>query len=166
MTSSNSSDCDESVSSNNFIAYGPIRYFSRKGKAPTLSTGRKSKFQELHGDELIQRELRREKNRLLSKKLKEKRETILNKLLQQVDELEGKHSHLLSHIEQLQLYKNDLSYELETINQDPLLNLINQNEVRLFFEQYDYQDFDTNSLISMLSTEESSIDDLFSDESP
>jgi len=164
MVHSNSSDNDGSVSSSNYISYGPIRYFRRKRKAPTLSTGRKSRFEELHGEELIQREYRREKNRLLSKKLKEKREMILNELLEQVNELEEKHSHLLYYIEHLESYKNDLSHELENINQDPLSNLINQSEIRLFFEQYDHQDFDTNSLISILSSEESTLDDLLYDE--
>ena len=43
-------------------------FLLEKRKAPTLSTGRKSKFEELQGEELIRREYRREKNRLLSKK--------------------------------------------------------------------------------------------------
>ncbi len=165
MVHLNSSDYDHSVLPSNFTSYGPIRFFSRKRKAPTLLTGRKSRFEELHGEALIQREYRREQKRLLSKRLKEKREMILNELVQQLNELEEKQSHLLNHVEQLKLYRDDLSRKLENINQDPLYNLINQDGIPLFFEQYDDQDFDTNSLIGTLSNEESTLDDFLSEES-
>lgn len=155
-----------SISSNGCIQYGPIRFYRRRGKAPTLLTGRKSKFEELEGEELVQRELRREKNRLLSKKLKEKRENIFNQLLQQVKQLEQKHFSLLNHIQQLKLYKKNLSQKLEyRKEQDPLFNLINQNQFTLFFEQYDHSSFDTQSLISSLTDDQSLIDELLSDES-
>jgi hypothetical protein len=151
MVHSNSSDYDGSVSSSNYVSYGPIRFFSRKGKAPTLLTGRKSRFEELHGEELIQREYRREKNRLLSKKLKEKREMIENELLQQISQLENEHEHLLNRIEQLKLHKDYLCRKLEDVKQDPVFNLIYETQFTLFFEQYDHSSFDTMSLISTLN---------------
>jgi hypothetical protein len=151
MVHSNSSDYDGSVSSSNYISYGPIRFFSRKGKAPTLSTGRKSRFEELHGEELIQREYRREKNRLLSKKLKEKREMIENDLTQQINQLEREHEYLLYRIEQLKLRRDYLCHRLEDVKQDPVFNLIYQTQYTLFFEEYDHSSLDTMSLISTLT---------------
>jgi hypothetical protein len=158
-------NCDENMSLDSCVHYGPIRFYRRRGKAPTLLTGRKSKFEKLKGEEQIQRDLRRQKNRLLSKKLKEKRENIHNELLQQIKQLEQKYFYLLNYIQQLQLYKNNLSNKLEYSKQDPLFNLINQNQFTLFFEQYDDSIFDTNSLISTLTDEQSSIDELLSPES-
>ncbi len=151
MVHSNSSEGDENVSSNNYTSYGPIRFFSRKRKAPTLLTGRKSRFEELHGEELIQREYRREKNRLLSKKLKEKRENIQNELIEQINQLEKEHEQLFNRIEQLKSYKNDLYRKLEAIQQDPVFNLIYHTETTLFFEEYDHSSFDMMTLISTLT---------------
>jgi hypothetical protein len=156
---------NENVSSNSCIYYGPIRFYRRRRKAPTLLTGRKSKFEELQGEEKIQRELRREKNRLLSRRLKETRENILDELLQQVKQLEQRESYLLNYIEQLKLHKKDLFNKLDNSKQDPLFNLINQNQFTLFFEQYDYSSFDTDSIISSLTDEQPSLDYLLSDES-
>lgn len=162
----NSNKIDHSNSSNSCIQYGPIRFYRRRGTAPTLSTGRKSKFEQLTGEDLIQRELRREKNRLLSKKLKEKRENILSDLLQQVKQLEQKQYSLLNDIQQLKLYRKNLTQKLEYCKeQDPLFYLINQNQFTLFFEQYDDSSVDTQSLISSLTDEQSLIDELLSDES-
>jgi predicted nuclease with TOPRIM domain len=163
MESPSSVNSDENSSSTNCITYGPIRFYGRKSKAPTLSTGRKSKFEELQGEEFYRRELRREKNRLLSKNLKAKRDNILHNLLEEINQLEEQNSSLLDHIEQLHLYKKDLSNKLDNLNRDPLLNLINQNDIPLFFEEYDHEDFDTNSLMSIFSDQQSSLDDLLSD---
>jgi len=146
----------------NCIYYGPIRFYRRRGKAPTLLTGRKSKFEQLSGEEQIQRELRREKNRLLSKKLKEKRENILNSLIEQIHELEKKHFYLLNNIEQLQLYKDNLSYKLEDCKQDSLSYLINQNQIPLFFEEYDHSSLDTDSLITNFTDDQLTIDQFLS----
>jgi len=158
-------NCNSNVSLDSCVYYGPIRFYRRRGKAPTLLTGRKSKFEKLDGEEKIRRDLRRQKNRLLSKKLKEKRENIFNELLQQMKELEQKQLYLLNSIQQLQLYKNNLYNKLENSKQDSLFNLINQNQFTLFFEQYDHSNFDTDSLISTLTDKQLSIDELLSPES-
>lgn len=140
------------VPSSNCVCFGPIRYFARKGKAPTLSTGRKSKFEQLDGEDEMRRELRRQKNRVLSQQLKEKREKIFSDLLTRIDQLEREQSHLCTHIQQLQEHRDDLLQEMQCIQQDPLTNLIYQNQMTLFFEQHDHQDFDTELLISTLKS--------------
>ena len=152
MEYSNSGNTNAAVPSSNCVCYGPIRYFARKGKAPTLITGRKSKFEQLDGEEEMKRELRRQKNRLLSQQLKEKREKIFSDLLTRIDQLEREQSHLCDYIQQLQEHRDDLLQEMEDIQQDPLANLIQQNEMALFFEEHDHQDFDTDLLISTLKS--------------
>ena len=89
---------DEMFYSDNCVKYGPIKYFARRSKAPTLSTGRKSKYEDLTGEEFLQRELQREKKRILSKKLKEKREKIYNDLLEELGQLEQTNCQLTNSI--------------------------------------------------------------------
>ena len=148
---SSSPDSDENTSSSNYINYGPIRFFGRKGKAPTLSTGRKSKFEQLHGEALAEREHRRERNRLLSKRLKEKRESIEKDLIEKINQLEGEHEQLLNRIEHLQYHQNYLYHKLDEVQHDPVFTLIHRREVTLFFEEYDYSSVDTTTLIATLT---------------
>ena len=145
-------DSDDSVSSSNHICYGPIHYFRRKGKAPTLLTGRKSKFEELQGEELAERERRREKNRLLSRRLKEKRDNIQNELVEKLNQLENKHSYLLHQVEHLYSRRSDLTNQVEQLREDPLIDLIQHNG-RLYFEDFADDDFDTDSMIVTLADE-------------
>ncbi|CAF1123884.1 unnamed protein product [Adineta steineri] len=149
----------EKILSNNCIYYGPIRFYGRRRKAPTLSTGRRSKFEEVNEEEEIRRNKRREKNRLLSKRLKEKREKILNELIQQINQLEEKQFYLQNTVEQLHSHRNQLINKLSNANKDPLLNLIYQNDVPLFFQQVDDLQFDTDSLIITFTDEHSSLDE-------
>ena len=137
--------------SDNCVCYGPIRYFARKTKAPTLSTGRKSKFEPLDGEEETKRELRRQKNRLLSQQLKEKREKIVVDLLTSINQLEQEQNQLFNYIKQLKGHRDDLVHAIEDMQQDPLTNLLNHKDLLLFFEQYDHQDCDTDILLSTLN---------------
>ena len=143
---SSSLDSEESVSFGNCVRYGPIQVFRRKGNAPTLLTGRKSKFEELQGEELAQRERRREKNRLSSRRLKEKRDNIQNELIGEINELENEHSHLLHHVEELHYHRSNLANQVEQLKDDPLMNLIEDDDITLFFEEHNDQLFDDNSL--------------------
>jgi len=114
---------DEMFYSDNCVKYGPIKYFARRSKAPTLSTGRKSKYEDLTGEEFLQRELQREKKRILSKKLKEKREKIYNDLLEELGQLEQTNCQLTNSIEQLYSYKTDLLNRIQLQNEQRTLDL-------------------------------------------
>jgi len=90
------------------IAYGPINVRIRRFVAPTLETGRRSKFMKLEGDAAIKRELRRKRNRDAARKLKEKRFIIEEQLQKDIRELESKEKELLSRISNLESYKEQL----------------------------------------------------------
>jgi hypothetical protein len=146
-------DCEKDFLLSNCIYYGPICFYRRRGKAPTLLTGRKSKFEQINKEEIFQRNVRREKKRLLSRKLKEKREKIENELIQQIKQLEGKEFDLENLIKQRQVYKKQLIYQLEHSNQDSLLDLINNKEIPLFFQQFDHSFLDIDFSINTLTDE-------------
>ena len=161
----NSMEMNENLSSNNCITYGPIRFYARRKKAPTLLTGRKSRNEPLDGEDSVQRELRKEKNRLLSKRLKEKRENILNELLKQVKELEDKNCQLLNYTDQLNLYKNNLTNQLDQIKFNSLTNSIDENQINLFLQENLQDILDIDSLITDLTDEDLSLDSFLSDQS-
>jgi hypothetical protein len=93
------------------VTYGPINVKVRQSAAPTLATGRRSKFMKLEGDAALKRELRRKRNREAAKKLKEKRINIEEELKKQVSELESNEHHLLTQIKCLQSYKEYLEIQ-------------------------------------------------------
>ena len=143
----------------NCINYGPIRYYRRRGKAPTLLTGRRSKSEPIDGmneEERIKRELVRQRKRFLSRKLKEKRDNIEKELLEQVKQLQQYHFQLQSEVKQLMSYKEHLCNRSEEIKEDPLSKLINEDDVPLFFEK------SSSYLIRNYTLELSSIEDFIS----
>lgn len=83
----------------------------RQSAAPTLATGRCSKFVPLHGEAAVKRELRRKRNREAAKKLKEKRTLIEDNLNEQIRACEAKQQDLLRTVEGLHAYKNYLESE-------------------------------------------------------
>jgi len=90
------------------VAYGPINVRIRRFVAPTLATGRRSKFMKLEGDAAIKREIRRKRNRDAAKKLKEKRFIIEEQLQKDIRELESKEKELVLRINHLESYKEQL----------------------------------------------------------
>jgi len=58
--------------------------------APTLATGRRSKFLKLEGLAAARREMRRKRNREAARKLKEKRSRLEEKLNSEINDLESK----------------------------------------------------------------------------
>ncbi|CAF1045839.1 unnamed protein product [Rotaria sordida] len=121
----NISDDDDNNKSNDsqcFIAkpprilkYGPINVTVRPSAAPTLATGRRSKFTKLDGDAAIKRELRRKRNREAARKLKEKREFIERQLEKEIRELESEEQGLLLKVKNLELYKEQLEIQHQQI---------------------------------------------------
>jgi hypothetical protein len=152
----------QGISDNSCIYYGPIRYHRRRGKAPTLLTGRRTKSEPIDGInevEYTKRELDRQKKRYSSRLLKQKRDNIEKELNEQVKQVQQDHIRLQSQIKQLISYKQYLLNKLEEIKQDPLINLINEDHIPLFFQE------NNHSSISFKNTsthELSSIEDFIS----
>jgi len=90
------------------IAYGPIIVKVNLRNAPTLKTGRRSRFLPLEGDAAAKRELRRQKNRELAKRLKEKRINIEHQLIHEISELETREKSLTEEVRNLESYKQFL----------------------------------------------------------
>lgn len=97
------------------VAYGPIQVVVRQTKAPTLATGRRSKFVPLEGDEARKREIRRKRNRDAAKKLKEKRALVEQQLLADIKELECKEQELLWKITRLESHKQQLELQCQNV---------------------------------------------------
>lgn len=95
------------------LMYGPINIKVRQSAAPTLATGRCSKFVELEGEAAIKRELRRKRNREAAQKLKEKRSIIEDNLQKQISEYEAQEKNLLLTIENLRAYKEYLESQYQ-----------------------------------------------------
>ncbi len=103
--------------------YGPITVRPRKNPAPTLRTGRKSKYIELTPEEARKRDLRRERNRQAAEKCKQKRSEI-------EDKLESDLKVLLSEQTNIQNEKNKLLEKkifLENLLKQHLENCISNN---------------------------------------
>ena len=105
--------------------YGPIVVRPRKNPAPTLASGRKSKYVSLNPDEERKRDIRRTRNRQAAEKCKLKRNEIEDKLELTLNGLRAEQAALLKEREALQAKK--LSYEsaynkhVETCKGSPLL---------------------------------------------
>ncbi|CAF0903432.1 unnamed protein product [Adineta ricciae] len=130
----------------NYVYYGPIRCYFRRKHAPTLSTGRRSKFEQVSDEERLKRDIRRERNRLLAKKLKEKREKILTDLLEQVKQLEENEFLMQNLINELQSQKNNLILQLDNFNQESFDEQFDD----LFDLPFDLLTDDTTSIDSFL----------------
>jgi hypothetical protein len=146
----------------NFLEYGPLRIRVCRKTAPTLATGRRSKYILLSGDEAIKREMRREKNRVAARKLKEKRSLIEQDLFDKVKQLEDEQSNLENNLTELQSQKQNL--ETKVINSvpiDPIGDLLftTNDNIPLFFDECsdDYDLFNTS--ITNLLNFNSDIDD-------
>jgi hypothetical protein len=90
------------------VSYGPISVRLSHRSTPTLKNGRCSKFLPLEGEAAIKRELRREKNRKIARKLKEKRIDIERQLENELQQLEFIENNLLDEINNLKSYKQFL----------------------------------------------------------
>jgi hypothetical protein len=90
------------------VSYGLISVRRSHRSTPTLNNGRCSKFLPLEGEAAIKRELRREKNRKIARKLKEKRIGIERQLENEIHQLEFIGNNLLNEINNLKSYKQFL----------------------------------------------------------
>jgi len=136
LTSSLSNAKELSPKVSNISAYEPIRnHACRK----TASSIRRSRHILVFNEEILKRDRRRDKNRINVRRLKEKRQSIEENLLNKIKELEGEQSNLETDLAQLRLYKSNLE---EKINSSVCVNpirevLVTDNEkMSLVFDQY------------------------------
>lgn len=87
------------------LRYGPLVVRPRKNPAPTLSSGRKSKYIELTPEEESKRHVRRQRNRVAAEKCKLKRLQIEENLENTVRKLEDDSSNLLKNLNNLKNQK-------------------------------------------------------------
>ena len=92
----------------NLRRYGPIVVKPRSKKAKTLLTGRRSKYEVLHGAEEERRSARRERNRLAATKCREKRENTFSQLEDSLVQETTRHSQLLRQVDELKQRYDDL----------------------------------------------------------
>jgi hypothetical protein len=90
------------------VTYGPIKVRVINSATPNLNTGRRSKFTPLDDEEDKKREVRRQKNRESAKRIKERRISIENQLLNEITELESNEKDLTQDINNLRSYKQFL----------------------------------------------------------
>ena len=108
---------DASVTSfddNGINAFGPIQVKTRRKPAPTLATGRRSKYEILTPEEERKRDVRRARNRAAAERVRLSRLEIENELQRQLHDLEEQERQLLLGVEGLQQQKLDLQTRIQT----------------------------------------------------
>lgn len=114
LSSENSrASCDD----NDIIEFGPIKVKPRKKPAPTLATGRRSKYEVLSADEAQKRDIRRARNRAAAERVRISRLTIEQQLLEQIAQLEKQETSLMNDVDILQHQKLNLETRLFTHEQ-------------------------------------------------
>lgn len=99
------------------IAFGPIKVKPRKKPAPTLATGRRSKYEVLSPEEEMKRDVRRARNRAAAERVRISRLNIEQQLLDQIAELEKEEQDLTTDVQALQHQKLHLETRLFTHEQ-------------------------------------------------
>lgn len=90
------------------VEFGPLKIKQRKKPAPTLATGRRSKYEMLTPDEEYKRNVRRERNRAAAERVRLSRLNIEQQLQDQIDELQNKEEQLLNNVQTLRYRKLQL----------------------------------------------------------
>ncbi|UJR33531.1 hypothetical protein I4U23_020975 [Adineta vaga] len=103
-----------SFDDNDTIEFGPIKVKPRKKPAPTLATGRRSKYETLTPDEEQKRELRRARNRAAAERVRISRLNVEQDLQGQIDALEDQEQKLYMNIQMLEDHKFQLQTHLVT----------------------------------------------------
>jgi hypothetical protein len=99
---------------NNIIEFGPIKVKPRKKPAPTLATGRRSKYETLSPEEEEKRDIRRARNRAAAERVRISRLNVEQQLQGQIDTLEDQEQQLSNNIQMLQNEKLHLETRLLT----------------------------------------------------
>lgn len=98
----------------NVVAFGPIKVKHRKKPAPTLATGRRSRYELLSPEEEEKREIRRARNRAAAERVRLNRLGIQEDLQFQIDSLEQEEQNLRSQVQTLNSQKVDLEIRIQT----------------------------------------------------
>ncbi|CAF2844982.1 unnamed protein product [Rotaria sp. Silwood2] len=106
-----------SFDDNETISFGPIKVKPRKRPAPTLATGRRSKYEKLSPAEQQKRDVRRARNRAAAERVRVSRLNIEQQLLEQINGLEQQEEKLLQNVQALQHQKLHLETRLFTHEQ-------------------------------------------------
>ena len=96
------------------IEFGPIKVKPRKKPAPTLATGRRSKYEILTPDEERKRNVRRARNRAAAERVRISRLNIEQQLQNQIDALEQQEQQLSADVRTLEHQKLHLQTRLLT----------------------------------------------------
>ncbi|CAF0727444.1 unnamed protein product [Adineta ricciae] len=102
---------------NDIIEFGPIKVKPRKKPAPTLATGRRSKYETLTPEEEHKRELRRARNRAAAERVRLNRLSVEQDLQGQIDALEHQEQNLHMNIQMLETHKLNLQTRISTHEQ-------------------------------------------------
>lgn len=102
---------------NDIIEFGPIKVKPRKKPAPTLATGRRSKYEVLSPDEHRKRDARRARNRAAAERVRLSRLNVEQQLQAQIDALKTEEEKLSFHIQMLQDHKLRLETRIFTHKQ-------------------------------------------------
>ena len=103
-----------SYEDNDVIEFGPIKVKPRKKPAPTLATGRRSKYEILTPDEERKRNVRRARNRAAAERVRISRLNIEQQLQEQIDALEQQEQQLAANVRTLEHQKLHLETRLIT----------------------------------------------------
>lgn len=106
------------------VDYGPISIRRRQTFTPTLATGRRPKDAILVDEDATKRDVRRMKNRESARRLKKERDQIENQLQDQVEKLQSEHKTLLTEINFLRDYKQQLQRQYRDTS--PIYHIITQ----------------------------------------
>ncbi len=109
LTSSSSNEKEYSEKLSNSLEYRLIRNRFYRKRAATLSTGHRSKHIILFRDE----DLKREKHRLLARRLREKQQLLEESLQKKIKQLEDEQLYLENDLSQHQSYIKDLETEID-----------------------------------------------------
>lgn len=128
-----------SYEENDTIAFGPIKVKPRKRPAPTLATGRRSKYETLSPEEEAKRDVRRRRNREAAERVRLNRLAVEQQLQEQIDILQRNNDMLETHVQNLENSKLQLQTRLETHRQYcPTMNCSEQAQPMMintnFFE--------------------------------
>ncbi|CAF0997386.1 unnamed protein product [Adineta steineri] len=112
---------------NDIIEFGPIKVKPRKKPAPTLATGRRSKYETLSPEEEQKRDLRRARNRAAAERVRINRLTVEQQLQGQIDALEQQEENLSSHVDMLEQHK--LRLETRILTHDKICSNMNSMNI-------------------------------------
>jgi hypothetical protein len=130
------------------VSYGPLVVRPRKTPAPTLSSGRRSKYELLSDEEERKRQMRRDRNRMAANKCKNKRVEIESSLEKERNELKMMNDKIKREFEMLQERKRKLLQVIESHSckkrfTEQQMNTVNTNS------QYNFNKYNQSSNYSL-----------------